>query len=201
VTEPAKKTVYNLGCGEPGIGGLPALFAAWRQVRVDIDPGSRPDIVADITDLRPIESATADAIWTAHCLEHLFIHAVPLALAEIGRVLNDEGFACIVVPDVQRIAALIAEDRMHETLYVSAAGPITPHDVVFGYGPAIARGHLSMAHRCGFTPTVLMQHLNAAGFGGYVVLRRANYELAAIIRKREWASPADRDELLVALNL
>jgi SAM-dependent methyltransferase len=201
VTVANDRTVFNLGCGEPGIGDLPDLFASWRQVRVDIDTSAKPDIVADVTDLSPIESATADAIWTAHCLEHLYAHAVPLALAEIRRVLKDDGFACVIVPDVQRIAALIAEDRMHETLYVSPAGPITPHDILFGYGPAIARGHLAMAHRCGFTPTVLMQRLDEAGFGGYVVVRRSNFELAAILRKRDWAGPADRDALLAALKL
>ncbi len=194
-------TVLNLGCGEPGIGALPDLFSSWRQVRVDLDPSARPDIVADVTDLSPFESATADAIWTAHCLEHLYAHAVPLALAEIRRVLKDDGFGCVIVPDVQRVAALIAEDRMHETLYVSAAGPITPHDIIFGHGSAIAGGHTAMAHRCGFTPTVLMRNLEAAGFGGFVVLRRANFELAAIMQKRDWATSADRDALLAALAL
>jgi len=195
------KVIINAGCGPPGRDRLPNFFADWRHVRVDIDPDVAPDIVADITDLSMIESGAADALWTAHCVEHLYAHAVPTALAEIRRVLRDDGFACIVVPDMQRIAALIAEDRMHETLYVSPAGPITPHDMVFGFGPAIAGGQQAMAHRCGFTPAVMTRCLVEAGFGGYAVLRRANYELAALVRKRDWARSSDRDALIAALDL
>ena len=180
---------------------MPAMFAPWRQVRVDVDPAAQPDIVADVTDLAPVGAGTVDAVWTAHCIEHLYEHDVGGALGEIRRVLKDDGFACILVPDLQRIATLIAEDRMHETLYTAPAGPITPHDIVFGFGPAIARGQLAMAHRCGFTPSTMMRHLSAAGFGGYAVLRRANYELAAVVRKRDWGHVAERDHLLATLGL
>ncbi len=177
------------------------MFATWRQVRVDIDPDVAPDLVADITDLSMIESGVADALWTSHCVEHLYAHLVPTALGEIRRVLRDDGFACIVVPDMQRIAAMIAEDRMHETLYVSPAGPITPHDMVFGFGPAIADGQLSMAHRCGFTPAVMTRCMMEAGFGGYAVLRRPNFELVALVQKRDWPRTSDRDALIAALGL
>jgi SAM-dependent methyltransferase len=181
------RILINAGSGEPGGGQLPGLFASWRQVRVDIDPEAAPDIVADITDMAPIASGVADAVWTAHCVEHLYEHDVPRAMSEIRRVL--------------RIAGLIAEDRMHEVLYMSAAGPITPHDIVFGHGPALARGQLAMAHRCGFTPTAMTRALAAAGFGGYALLRRPTFELAAVVRKRDWAEVAERDALLAALAL
>jgi SAM-dependent methyltransferase len=201
VIEAAERILLNVGSGPPGGGQAPAMFAPWRQVRVDVDPAAQPDIVADVTNLAPVGAGTVDAVWTAHCIEHLYEHDVAAALGEIGRVLKDDGFACIVVPDLQRIAALIAEDRMHETLYIAPAGPITPHDIVFGFGPAIARGQLAMAHRCGFTPSAMMRHVSAAGFGGYAVLRRANYELAAVVRKRDWDHVAQRDQLLAALGL
>ena len=197
----ADKILVNVGAGAAGGGLLPAMFSLWRQLRVDIDPRVAPDIVADAVDLSPLQSGVADAVWTAHCMEHLYEHDVPTALGEIRRVLKDDGFACIVVPDLQRIAALIAEDRMHEVLYTAPAGPVTPHDVVFGYGPALARGELPMAHRCGFTPTAMIRHLNGAGFRGYVLLRRANFELAAVVRKTDWPDPGERDALLASLGL
>jgi hypothetical protein len=137
----------------------------------------------------------------AHCIEHLYAHDVPKALAEVRRVLNQEGFACILVPDLQSVAAYIAGDRLHEPIYTSAAGPITAHDMVFGHGGAIARGQLTMAHKCGFTPSALMRQLADAGFGGYAVLRRANYELAAVVRKGDWRSLEERDRLISMLNL
>jgi len=201
VTIDSERLLINLGCGDPGSGNLPGLFSTWRQIRVDLDPAVQPDIVADTTDLGAIAAQTADAIWMAHCLEHLYVHHVPLALAEIRRVLKDRGFVCIVVPDLQRIARYIAEDRMHEPIYHAPAGAITPHDIVFGYGPAIARGQPTMAHRTGFTPTTLMRHLDEAGFAGYALLRRANFELAAIAQKPAWTAPAERDALLTALEL
>lgn len=196
-----ERIVINAGCGPPGGDRLPALFGDWRQIRVDIDPEVIPDIVADITDLSMIDEGTADAFWTAHCLEHLFEHDIAVALGEIRRILKDDGFACIVVPDLQRIAARIVEDRMHDVIYVSASGPITAHDMVYGFGAAIARGQHSMAHRCGFTPAIITRHVVAAGFAGYAVLRRSNLELAAIVRKRDWTSQAERDHFLAALSL
>jgi hypothetical protein len=58
-----------------------------------------------------------------------------------------------------------------------------------------------MAHRSGFTPTTLMRHLDDAGFAGYALLRRANFELAAVAQKPAWKDPAERDALLTALEL
>jgi SAM-dependent methyltransferase len=195
------RILLNIGSGAPGGGLLPALFASWRQLRVDLDPAVAPDVLADIVDLSPIPSGVADAVWTAHCVEHLYEHDVPAALGEIRRVLKDDGFACILVPDLQTIAGYIAQDRMHEPLYISPAGPVTPHDVVFGFGPAIADGRLTMAHRCGFTPAAMTRCLQAAGFGGYALLRRANFELAAIVRRQDWGDPAERDALIADLGL
>lgn len=195
------KVLLNLGSGVAGRGRLPAMFNTWTQVRVDIDPAVEPDVLADITDLSAIATGCADALWTAHCIEHLYQHAVPMALAEIRRVLKPDGFACLIVPDLQQIANYIAEDRMHEVVYVSAAGPVTAHDIVFGFGPALARGQLAMAHRCGFTPTVFSNHLREAGFGGYAILRRPNLELAAIATRRDWSDLAERDALLAELGL
>jgi SAM-dependent methyltransferase len=201
VIDTPERILLNIGSGAPGGGKTPALFSGWRQVRVDIDPAAAPDILADVVDLSPISSGTADAVWTAHCIEHLFEHDVGAALREIRRVLKDDGFACIVVPDLQTIAGYIVEDRMHDPLYTSPAGPVTPHDIVFGFGPAIARGQLPMAHRCGFTPTTMIRSLKAAGFGGYALLRRANFELAALARKHDWSDPGERDALIADLGL
>jgi SAM-dependent methyltransferase len=177
------------------------MFADWRQLRVDLDPEVAPDLLADIVNLSPVPSGMADAVWTAHCVEHLYEHDIPAALSEIRRVLKDDGFACIVVPDLQAVAAYIAQDKMHEVLYVSPAGPVTPHDVVFGFGPALAVGRMTMAHRSGFTPTAMALRLQAAGFGGYALLRRPNLELAAVVRKQAWTDVRERDALLANLGL
>jgi hypothetical protein len=88
---------------------------------------------------------------------------------------------------------VIAEDRMLEPLYQSPAGPISAHDVVYGYGADIARGLTFMAHRCGFTPSAMVHALRAANFEHYVLFRREGYELAVLAAKSGWASDEDRD--------
>lgn len=194
--------LMNLGCGPRGSSQLPPYFSSWRQVRVDIDPSVDPDVLASITDLSAIPSESADAIWTSHCIEHLFAHEVATALAEIRRVLRSDGFACILVPDLQTVANYVSADRLHEVIYQSSAGPVTPHDVVFGFGPAIEGGRPSMAHRCGFTPTVLMQRLQGANFSDIVLRRRGpSLELAAVARKTPWSGPEECQSLLTALGL
>jgi hypothetical protein len=191
--------VLNAGSG--GHGALPAFFDGWRQIRVDVNPEVRPDLVASITDLSAIPDGDVDAVWSAHCLEHLFAHEVPLALGEFRRVLNDTGFACIIVPDVQTIAEWIASDRLHETIYESSSGPVTAHDMLWGYGPAIARGEITMAHRCGFTPSVFLRNLDGANFGEFALRRRSNLELAALALCQTSGGSERREFLMAELEL
>ena len=56
------------------------------------------------------------------------------------------------MPDLQKVAELIAADRLEDVAFTSRAGPIMPLDMVYGYGKAIAAGQTAMVHRTGFTP-------------------------------------------------
>jgi SAM-dependent methyltransferase len=195
--------VVNAGCGPLGGGRLPALFDTWQQLRVDLDPGVQPDIVASVTDLSAIPSESADAVWSAHCVEHLYAHEVGRALGEFYRILADDGFACIVVPDLQAIASYIAADKLHAPIYTSAAGPISAHDMVYGFGVAIAEGRVGMAHRCGFTPSLMVSRLQELPFGEILVRRRPSaLELVAVVQKKivDW-NAEKRTALLAALEL
>lgn len=193
--------IVNAGCGASGAERLPGLFASWRHVRVDVDPAARPDIVADITDLAPLGDNFADALWTAHCVEHLYRHDVVKALGEFHRVLKNDGFAVITVPDVQAISRYIAEDRITETIYESPAGPISAHDMLFGHGKSVAEGHLHMAHKTAFTPSYMIECMQAAGFADIVIRRRSNFELAAVGAKVAWQDPSRIQALMSALQL
>ncbi len=86
-------------------------------------------------------------------------------------------------------------------VYESPAGPVIAHDMIYGFGPQLAQGRASMAHRCGFTPTLLLQKLREAPFAQIVMRRRTNRELAAVACKRAIAGDAERDALLAALEL
>jgi hypothetical protein len=195
------RLLVNLGSGPKDLAWLPAMFADWRELRVDSDPSAAPDLLADITDLSAIETGSIDAIWSAHCLEHLYLHQVGGAIAEMHRILADDGFMCLIVPDLQVLAEYIVNDKLHEVVYQSAAGPVTAHDILFGYGPYIAQGHSRMAHRCGFTPGLLVRELQKSPFAEIILRRRPNHELAAVARKRPPATDAEREALLEALEL
>jgi hypothetical protein len=178
-------TFLHVGSGEKRKNQTTAVFGRpeWSEIRLDIDAGVRPDIVADMTDMSAVTSGSVEGLFSSHNIEHLYIHEVPKALAEFRRVLKPEGHAVILCPDLQAMARLIAEDRLHEPAYQSRAGGITPHDTFYGYGAQIARGHTYMAHRCGFTATSLMRALTDAGFARVAVIRR-RWELAAVTTNR-----------------
>ena len=95
-TTAAGKIVLNVGCGYPLRQKLHRHFHGpeWREIRLDLDPAVRPDIVCSITDMSPVAADCVDAIWSSHNLEHLQRHEVPLALAEFVRVLKPWVFCC-----------------------------------------------------------------------------------------------------------
>jgi SAM-dependent methyltransferase len=199
---PRERVLINVGCGPREGRGPPAYFDNWRQIRVDVDASVEPDVIADLTDLSPIPDGSADAVWAAHCVEHLYEHQVPAALKEFRRVLRADGFACVIVPDLQTVAQYVAADRLHETLYDSPAGPVTPHDVLFGFGAAIAGGRTSMAHRCGFTPSMLQRCFSQSTFGEVLLRRRAKeIELVAVARATPARDAEERAALMSALEL
>ena len=160
------KVVLHVGSGPKNPRKLHQLFRedGWREIRLDINPAVHPDIVASLTDMSAVESASVDAVWSSHNLEHLHAHEVPVALAEFRRVLTSDGFALVTMPDLQRVAELIVEDQTDIAAYHSPSGPITPLDMVYGHGRAIAAGNGFMAHRTGFTARTLGEALVRAGF-------------------------------------
>ena len=69
------KRVLNAGSGSYAARRLHPVFAqeAWKEIRLDIDPQSKPDVVASITDMKSAFSPQSfDAIWSSHTLEHLY---------------------------------------------------------------------------------------------------------------------------------
>jgi SAM-dependent methyltransferase len=166
-TTSGTRVVLHVGCGPAHSDSLHRRFRGpeWREIRVDLDPNVQPDLVASITDLRPVAAGSVDAVWSSHNLEHLSAHEVPVALREFYRVLKPAGLVLITLPDLQQVAEFIVADKLDEVAYESPAGPITPLDCVFGLGPDIAAGRSLMAHRTGFTATTLRKHLERAGFG------------------------------------
>ncbi|GAB4405664.1 MAG: hypothetical protein OHK0048_25550 [Rhodoferax sp.] len=79
---------------------------------------------------------------------------------------------------------MVAEGKLLEPAYVAPAGPIAPLDILYGHRPAMAKGNLFMAHRCGFTQKVLTDTLQAAGFKMIAAKSRpAAFDLWAVASK------------------
>jgi ubiquinone/menaquinone biosynthesis C-methylase UbiE len=158
----------------------------WREIRLDIDESVKPDIIATMTDMSSVAPASVDAVFSSHNIEHLYPHEVPVALQEFWRVLNDDGFAVITCPDLQSVCALVSADKLTEPAYQSGVGPIAPIDILYGHRPAMARGNLYMAHRCGFTRRVLAATLQGVGFKSVAATARPHaFDLWALASKSE----------------
>lgn len=181
------KKVLHVGCGPYNPKKLPSRFHPndWKEIRLDIDPQVKPDIVASISDMSPIQSESFDALYSSHNIEHLYPHEVKNAIAEFARVLKPDGFALITCPDLQILAQYIAEDKLEDTLYTAPAGPIAPIDILYGHRPSLERGNLFMAHKTGFTAKTLGQAMVRNGFAQVKVKRnKTDYNLWAIGKKK-----------------
>jgi SAM-dependent methyltransferase len=196
-TEPPSQQplLLHVGCGHATLASLPVngfRAQAWRELRLDADASVGPDIAGSMTDMAEVDSGFVDAVYSSHGIEHLYWHDVPVALAEFLRVLKDDGFAVITCPDVQAAAALIAQDRMFDIAYESAAGPITPFDILYSYRPYVQQNPQWMSHHCGFTFSTLTQVLRDAGFAAVAGFRRPDaFDLWVLASK----SPRSESEM------
>ena len=178
----AAKRVLHVGCGPLAAEKLHDSFRGdgWIEVRLDINPGAHPDIVASMTDMSAVDSGSFDALYSSHNLEHLAPHELPAALKEFRRVLKPQGYALITLPDMQQAAEYIAAGRAEETVFMTNKGPITPLDMLYGFRPLLAANPY-MAHRFGYTAATLEQALREAGFLHVCVERDGEFNLWAVV--------------------
>jgi SAM-dependent methyltransferase len=196
---PARKQVLNAGSGPDLAKKLHPVFRSeeWRQVRLDIDPRVKPDLIGSVTDLRAVvPDGSCDAVWSSHNIEHLHAHEVRPALSEFRRVLKPDGFALITCPDLEAVAQLVVEGKLEETAYTAPAGPITALDMLFGFGASIERGNTFMAHNTGFTRDRLGHLLLECGFAEAWVTKGRMYDLWAVALMPE----VDRASLKASLT-
>jgi SAM-dependent methyltransferase len=172
-----KKRVLNVGGGHEAIN-LPAQYAGFEVLRLDIDPAVAPDVLCDARELARLDAGQFDAIYCAHNLEHYYRHEVPKVLAGFLHVLKDGGFAHVIVPDIEEVMRVALERGLdlEDMLYNSPAGPITVRDVIWGWSVEIERtGQDFFAHKTGFTPKSLLAVVEGAGFAK-VYRTTGNYE-------------------------
>jgi SAM-dependent methyltransferase len=185
--DPAAPAVLNVGGGSKTVP-IPAHYAGWLNLVLDIDPRRGPDIVCDARQLRTLAPGRYDAVYCSHNLEHYFDHEVAGVLAGFVHVLKDAGFAEIRVPDMPAVFRKMTDESMDlgDVLYESPAGPIRVLDVVYGWSPEIERsGNDFFAHKTGFSRKSLGEALLAAGFAEvWNAPPFGPYELRALAFKR-----------------
>lgn len=171
------KKFLHVGCGPAKKEDTTFGFSSpdWEEIRFDIDPDANPHIVGTMVDMKNVESRSMDAIFSSHNIEHVYPHEVEIVLREFLRVLNDDGFVVITCPDLQTVCEAVVADKLLDTLYESGAGPITPIDIIYGHRGFIQEGNTYMAHKCGFTYSVLSSCLMRAGFKSVIGGRRRDH--------------------------
>lgn len=187
----------NVGSGPAGSGlRPPGIDASWREWRLDADPAVQPDHVGPAHDLAMLQDGCMDAVFSSHCIEHLYLDQAVPALREWRRVLREDGFLLLVCPDLQAAAEMIAQDRLFDVAYAG----IRPYDLVFSHQGLVAQGraqgHTHMEHKSGYTLSVLLHLLAEAGFASQAGLRlRPTFELWAMAWRSERSQPSMREAL------
>ncbi len=90
-------------------------------LNLDIDPQHKTDIVADLAEM-PFADGTMNRVFATHVLEHLeYRNKLPAVLAEIHRVLEDDGELCVVGPDIERAVLLGEQSRLLQMIVAWSA--------------------------------------------------------------------------------
>lgn len=179
-------SVLNVGGASKQIA-IPANYSGWSHFLLDIAPGPDVDVVLDARQLTTLDAEQFDAIYCSHNLEHYYCHDGAKVLAGFMHVLKPNGYADIRVPDMTAVLKAMVTRNMDidDVLYTAPAGPISVHDVIYGWGAEIERSGVDFyAHKRGFTAKSLTAALQAAGFARTAV-SETGFEIRALAFKTE----------------
>lgn len=205
MTASAQPILCNLGSGQSHILRQladPSAFAGWRELRIDVDPGCRPDIVADLTDLsQVVAEGSVNLIYCSHVLEHFYDHQVPAVLSEFTRILRPAGAAVLRLPDLSLVMSGTGDFDPERVLYHSPAGPITALDVLYGHRKSVAEGNHFMAHRTGFTETSIARRLLETGFVEVQTRPGPSAEFCAVATRENTPYMPQIEALIAAMHV
>ena len=187
-TADIRPRVLNVGGGSKSIP-IPSHYANWRHDLLDIDPMGKPDVVCDARNLHTLTANQYDAVFCSHNLEHYYKHDGAKVLKGFLHVLKPDGFAEIKVPDVSSVMRRVVASNLdiEDILYQSPAGPISVHDVFYGWAKQIETSGLDFyAHKTGFTSASLEALLRRSGFASvFMFIAEEAFEMKAIAFKKE----------------
>lgn len=177
-----KKIVLNVGCGKTILSSQSRYFEDWQEIRIDGYANDTADIITSIVDLKAVPSESVDCVWASHVVEHNYWHDLPMVFKSIMRVLKQDGFAVIRVPDLGAIADKIQEGLL-DVEYESSAGPVSVIDMIYGHRGFVETWGDGMCHKTGFTKKSMDQILTMLSINAYV--KSSNGEVVAILFKGE----------------
>jgi SAM-dependent methyltransferase len=163
----AKLRLLNVGGSTKKIPlGPPYDGMDIEHVLLDIAAGPGVDLIWDARDLDRFNGATYDVVYCSHNLEHFSVKDFPQVLKGFFHVLRPGGIVDIRVPNMLAAIKMTLERNLDldDTLYVSPGGPISLHDMMYGFGEYVKSGNEFMQHKCGFSPKTLERALTATGF-------------------------------------
>ena len=133
------KTVLNVGSGASVVKDS---FPGYNEVRMDIDPKVKPDLIEDIMNLQSFEDGSVDVVYASHVVEHLHIDDAKAVVEQMRRIVREK--VEIWVPNLA-----VAGD-LGDIIYECDVGPITKLDMIYGY-TKWTKDNEYMKHKSGYT--------------------------------------------------
>jgi predicted SAM-dependent methyltransferase len=189
-----QKIVLNIGCGKTALISQSKHFVDWKEIRIDAFENNTADIICSCTDLDKVPNESVDAIWASHVVEHNYFHDLPNVFKSMMRVLKEDGFAIIRVPDLASIAEKMKYNLM-AIEYESSAGPVCVIDMIYGHRGLIEHWGDGMCHKTGFNKETMEYILAALDIKSFV--REHNGEIVATLFKNEPPLEAMADPELI----
>lgn len=147
---------------------MPLHYLGWRRELLATEPAPGAANVHDIYRLHVLSGSSCDAVFFAHRLKNYPLQEAGPILNGFRHLVRPGGFVHIVVPDVVALVRhmVSAGKDLEDVAYVSPAGPIRFHDVLFGgaYGPSGLNERPADFHHSGYSRKVLSRVLFDNGF-------------------------------------
>lgn len=186
-----QKKLLNVGGGTKDIPINLQGSEAYEHHLLDIVPGEGVDIVMDARKLQDADELrdAYDLVYCSHNLEHYTAWEGSEVLAGFHNVLTPNGYAYIIIPDVQQalLAMFLKGENLTSVAYDSPGGPIRYLDIIYGH-EAQAEMNEFMRHKTAFTEQSLAELCVSAGFepeNVYTHRVLSTFEIHCVAARRE----------------
>lgn len=135
----------DIGSGDPSTNEKQAD----GYLKQDIEGYPGIDLVCDIRDLdKHLRGGQCAKLRASHVMEHFGTSEVDGIFTMLYNLLEDDGVFEVIVPNFRWHARLVLEGRDKDAVYYAFGGQLDAWDF----------------HKTGFTPSILFEKLQAAGF-------------------------------------